>query len=158
MFKVPFGLKLSNFKLQINFFMIQRIQSVWLILAAACAFLSLKLPFYIGTNKAGVASYKLLGTENLYLMFLTIAIGLLALIIIFLFKKRKVQIRLSVLGIMLELLLIFLYYLQVRTFLPDSGTYALSSLLHSCVVFFFYLAIRGIAKDAKTIRDSDRLR
>lgn len=138
--------------------MIQRIQSIWLLLASACAFLSLKLPFYIGTNKDGIASYKLMGTENYYLMLLTIAIGVLGLIIIFLFRKRRLQIRLSVFGIMLELLLIFLYYLQVRNFLPASGTYALSALLHSCVVFFFFLAIRGIGKDASIIRNSDRLR
>ena len=138
--------------------MIQRIQSIWLLLAAAAAFLSLKLPFYIGTNKEGIASYKLTGTENYSLMLLTIGIGVLALIIIFLYKNRKLQVRLSVLGIMLELLLIFLYYLQVRDFLAGSGTYALSSLLHSCVVFFFFLAIRGIGKDAKVIRNSDRLR
>jgi hypothetical protein len=138
--------------------MIQRIQSVWLLLASACAFLSLKLPFYSGTNKDGTASYKLMGTENYYLMLLTISIGVLALIIIFLYKTRKIQIRLCVLGIMLELLLIFLYYMQVRTFLEGTGTYALSSLLHSCVVFFYYLAIRGISKDSKIIRDSNRLR
>jgi len=148
----------SNFELQTYFNMIQRIQSIWLLLASACAFLSLKLPFYIGTNKDGVASYKLTGVENYYLMLLTIAIGVLALIIIFLFKNRKLQVRLSVLGIMLELLLIFLYYMQVRTFAAGSGTYALTSLLHSCVVFFLFLAIRGISKDAKVIRDSNRLR
>ncbi len=138
--------------------MIQRIQSVWLLLASASAFLSLKFPFYVGTNKDNIASYKLLGTENFYLMLLTIAIGVLALINIFLFSNRKLQIRLSVLGIMLELFLIFLYYRETLNFLPLTGTYALSSLLHSCVVFFFYFAIRGISKDAKIIRDSNRLR
>lgn len=138
--------------------MIQRIQSIWLLLASGCAFLSLKLPFFIGTNKEGITSYKLTGTGNFIIMLLTIAIAVLAFIIIFLYKNRKLQIRLSVLGIMLELLLIFLYYLQVKSFVTGSGTYALSSLLHSCIVFFFYLAIRGIAKDLKVIRNSDRLR
>jgi len=138
--------------------MIQRIQSVWLLLASACAFLSLQLPFYIGTNKDGIASYKLTGNENIYLMLLTIVIGGLAFFTIFLFKNRKLQVRLSVLGIMLELLLIFLLYMQVRNFQPGTGTYALSALLHSCVVFFYFLAIRGIGKDIKVIRNSERLR
>ncbi len=93
--------------------MIQRIQSVWLLLASACAFLSLKMPFYVGTNKDNVASYKLMGTENFYLMLLTIAIAVLALINIFLYTNRKLQIRLSVLGIMLELLLIFLPFTKL---------------------------------------------
>lgn len=136
--------------------MIQRIQSVWFLLASACAFLSLKLPFYVGTTKEHVASYQLNGIENLYIMLLTIAIGALAFILIFLFKKRRRQVRFSVLGIMLELLLILSYYLQVRTFID--GSYALSALLQSCVIFFFFLALRGIGKDIKVVKDSDRLR
>ena len=136
--------------------MIQRIQSVWFLLASVCAFLSLKMPFYIGTTKDHKPSYQLMGMENFYLMFLTIATGTLAFVIIFLFKKRRLQVRLSVLGIMLELLLIFLYYLQVRTYLD--GTYALTSLLHSLVIFLFFLALRGIGRDINVIKKSDRLR
>lgn len=136
--------------------MIQRIQSVWFLLASACAFLSLKMPFYVGTTKEHVASYQLNGMENFYIMLLTIAIGALAFILIFLFKKRRRQVRFSVLGIMLELLLILSYYLQVRTFID--GSYALSALLQSCVIFFFFLALRGIGKDIKVVKDSDRLR
>ena len=136
--------------------MIQRIQSVWFLFASVCAFLTLKFPFYAGTTKDHKLSYQLIGTENIYLMLLTIAIGLLAFIIIFLFKKRKLQVRLSVLGIMLELVLILLYYLETRSYLD--GTYALSSLLHSCVIFFFFLALRGIGRDINVIRDSNRIR
>ena len=136
--------------------MIQRIQSVWFLLASTCAFLSLKMPFYIGTTKEHVPSYQLMGMENFYLMLLTIVIGTLAFVTIFLFKKRRIQIRLSVLGIMLELLLILFYYLKVRTYLD--GAYALSALLQSCVIFFFFLALRGIGKDIKIVKHSDRLR
>lgn len=136
--------------------MIQRIQSIWLLLASACAFISLKLPFYVGTNATGVASNELNGTTNYGLMLLTIAIGILALVNIFLFKNRKLQIRLCVLGIMLELGLIFLYYREVTTY--TAGTYALTALLQGLVIFFFFFALRGISKDAKIIRDSNRLR
>ncbi len=138
--------------------MIQRIQSVWLLLASASAFLGLKFPFFIGTNKDHEASYQLNGMENIYLMVLTIIIGLLAFVTIFLFKKRRRQVRLAVLGIGLELVLILLYYFQVRTFIEDTGAYALSALLQGCVLFFFFLALRGIGRDVKVIRDSDRLR
>jgi len=136
--------------------MIQRIQSVWFLLASAAAFLTLKMPFYVGTTKDHIPAHQLNGTENLYLMLLTIVIGMLAFGIIFLFKKRRLQIRLSVLGMMLELILILLYYLEVRTYLD--GVYALSALLHSCVVLFLYLALRGIGKDIKVIRNSNRFR
>lgn len=138
--------------------MIQRIQSVWFLLASACAFLSLKMPFFIGTNKEHVASYQLTGWTDIYIRVLTILIGTLAFVTIFLFKKRRRQVRLAVLGIMLELVLILLYYLQVRTFIEETGAYALTALLQGAIMFFFFLALRGIGRDIKVIKDSDRLR
>jgi heme/copper-type cytochrome/quinol oxidase subunit 4 len=136
--------------------MLQRIQSLWLLLAATCAFISLKVPYYSGTNHEGIPSYKLLGTENFYLMLLTIAVAVLALITIFLYKNRTLQLRLCILGILLEALLIFLYYLEVKKF--SDGTYSLTALLHGLIVLFFFLAARGINNDNKIIRDSNRLR
>ena len=136
--------------------MIQRIQSVWFLLAATCAFLSLKLPFYVGTTKDHLSAYQLTGMENYLLMFLTIIIGTLAFVTIFLFKRRRRQVRLSVLGMMLELLLLVMYYLEVREF--TDGTYALTALLQGCVLFFFFMALRGISKDIKIVKESNRLR
>lgn len=136
--------------------MLQRIQSVWLLLASTCAFISLKVPYYSGTNKEGIPSYKLMGTENFYLMLLTIAVAVLALITIFLYKNRKLQLRLCILGILLEALLIFLYYRETSSYLD--GTYSLTALLHGCIVLFFFLAARGISNDDKIIKDSNRLR
>ena len=136
--------------------MIQRIQSVWLLLAAACIGLTVKLPFYSGTNAKGVASYELNATENFLLFGTTIITALLALLIIFFYKKRPFQLRLCVLGILLEALLIFLYYRQVTTF--SIGTYSLWAILHSLVVILFVLTARAINKDEKLIKDSDRLR
>jgi len=136
--------------------MLQRIQSLWLLLASACAFISLKMPYYSGTNKEGIPSYKLMSTENFYLMLLTIAIAVLALITIFLYKNRTLQLRLCILGILLEAVLIFLYYREIKTYLD--GTYSLTALLHGCIVLFFFLAARGISNDDKIIKDSNRLR
>jgi len=138
--------------------MIQRIQSLWLLLASACAFATFKFSFFSGTNAKGLASYKLTATENLGLMIVTAIVAALALINIFLFKKRTLQLRLCVLGILLEALLIFLYYLEVKTFEKGAGTYSLTAILHAIIVFAFFLAARGINKDAKLIKDSDRLR
>lgn len=136
--------------------MIQRIQSVWLLLAAICVGLTVKLPYYSGTNAKGVASYELNATENFLLFSATIITGLLALLIIFFYKNRPLQLRLCVLGIALEALLIFLYYRQVSTF--TLGTYSLWSILHALAVILFFLAARAINKDEKLIKDSDRLR
>ncbi len=136
--------------------MIQRIQSVWLLLAAACAFATFKFPYYTGTNVKGLSPYELTASENFLLMLTTAVVGGLAFFLIFLFKKRELQLRLCVLGILLEALLIFLYYREVQTF--TKGTYALTAILHSVIVICFFLAARGIHKDQKMVKNSDRLR
>jgi hypothetical protein len=136
--------------------MIQRIQSIWLFLAAVCIAVSFKLPFYSGTNANAIASYELNATESYLITGASIVVGLLALFIIFLYKKRPTQLRLCVLGILLEALLIFLYYREVIKF--TTGTYSLWAILHSLVVIFFFLAASAINKDEKLIKDSDRLR
>jgi len=136
--------------------MIQRVQSLWLLLAAACVFSTYKLPFYSGTNAKGFAPYELNATENILLMLTTFAVGALAAITIFLFKKRTLQLKLCVLGIVLEALLLFLYYREIQSF--SAGTYALWAILHSVIVICFVLAARAINNDEKLIKDSDRLR
>ena len=136
--------------------MIQRIQSIWLLLAAACAFATFKFSYYSGTKVNDLTLHELNATGTLLLMITTIAVGVLALINIFLFKKRTLQLRLCVLGIFLEALLIFLYYREVKTF--TQGTYSLTAILHSIIVLAFVLAAMGINKDLKIIKGSDRLR
>ena len=138
--------------------MIQRIQTLWLLLASTCAFVSLKLPFYSGTNSTNVASYRLMGTESFPLMLLTIAIGITALFTIFLYSNRKLQLRLSLLGVLLEGLLIFLYYRETTGFIAGTGTYSLTAVLQVLILVFFFLAIRGISHDNKIIKESNRLR
>ena len=136
--------------------MIQRLQTLWLLLAAACAVASFKFSYYSGTNAKGLSPYELKAGENILLIITTVAVGALALYTIFLFKKRTLQLRLCVLGIVLEALLIFLYYRQVRTF--TQGTYSLTAILHSIIVIAFFVAARGIRKDENIVKDSDRLR
>ena len=136
--------------------MIQRIQSIWLLLAAACAFAGFKFPYYSGTKLNDPVLYELNATSTLLLMVTTIAVGMLALLNIFLYKKRTLQLRLCALGILLEAVLIFLYYRETTTF--TQGTYSLTAILHSIIVLAFVLAARGINKDSKLLKESDRLR
>jgi hypothetical protein len=136
--------------------MIQRIQSIWLLLASACAFVSLKFSFYSGTDGKGLSSQFLTGSSDFILLLFTAVIGVLALFTIFMFKNRKQQLRLCILGILLEAVLIFLYYRQLSTF--TNGTYSLTSLLQVGIILFFILAARGISKDQKLVKESDRLR
>lgn len=136
--------------------MIQRIQSLWLLLAAACAFAGFKFSFYSGTKANDSNLHELNATENFLLMITTIAVGGLALVTVFLFRKRTLQLQLCVLGILLEAVLIFLYYRETTTF--TQGTYSLTAILHSIIVLAFVLAARGINKDSKLLKESDRLR
>ena len=136
--------------------MIQRIQSIWLLLAGACAFAGFKFSFYSGNKLTDTLLHELNASASFLIMITTIAVGGLALVTIFLFKQRSLQRWLCVLGILLELLLIFLYYRETTTY--TQGTYSLTAILQGIVLAAFVLAITGINKDSKIIKESDRLR
>lgn len=137
--------------------MIQRIQSIWLLLAAICAFITIRFSFYSGTDINNVPYQKLTGaTGGFLILTITILIGLLAAINIFLFKNRNTQLWLCVAGVLAEILLLFLYYKEIGTY--TQGTLSLSAIFHPAIILFFVLAARGIMQDKKIIEDSDRLR
>ena len=137
--------------------MIQRIQSIWLLLAAICVFLTLKFSTYVGTNKDLIPSTFLNGIATLPLIFVTLAVGILTLITIFLYKNRKLQLRLTILSMILEAGLIFLYYREIQTFVGQ-GTFSITAILHAGVILFLILGAKGISSDDKLIKDSNRLR
>ena len=143
--------------------MLQRIQTVWLLMAGVAALLTLKFHFYSGLMiqpDSSISVYtKLNGMNPFWLMLTTVAIGVIAFITIGLYKNRTTQLRLCVAGIILEALLIVLYYQIIKSkYVPGQGEYSVTALLHSLVVLFFVMAARGISKDEKLIKESDRLR
>ena len=137
--------------------MIQRIQSIWLLLAAVCVFITLKFSTYVGTNKDLIPSTFLNGIATLPLIFVTLAVGILTLITIFLYKNRKLQLRLTILSMIIEAGLIFLYYREIQTFVGQ-GTFSITAILHAGVILFLILGAKGISSDDKLIKDSNRLR
>ena len=136
--------------------MIQRIQSVWLLIASVVTFLTLNFSFYSGTLLADNLYHQLNGTDNFVLMATTIALGMLTLITIFLYKTRVVQLRLCIVAIVIELLLIYLYYRETLYF--TKGEYAITAAAHLIIIIALALAANGISKDEKLIKDSNRLR
>ncbi|MBC7886628.1 MAG: DUF4293 domain-containing protein [Ferruginibacter sp.] len=136
--------------------MIQRIQSVWLLIASVLTFITLKFSFYSGTYLPDNQYHQLNGTGNILLMSTTILLGGLTLITIFLFKKRIIQLRLCIAGIALDLLLVFLYLREIPDF--SKGEFAITAASHIIIVLALIFAARGINKDEKLIRDSNRLR
>ena len=136
--------------------MIQRIQSVWLLVASIVTFLTLKFSFYSGTYLPDNQYHQLNGTENILLMITTIALGVLTLITIFLYKTRVIQLRLCIVAILLDLLILFLYYRALQNF--SKGDYAFTAASHILIIAALVFAASGINKDEKMIKDSDRLR
>lgn len=141
--------------------MIQRIQSVWLLLAAICAFVTYPLVLYVGKLVDGSERQFLLG-DHFVLMIFIIALGIIALITIFLFKNRKLQFRLTILNIVLTIGYLFLQYVMIEQFKKDSaiqtGSYQVAAMLPLLVMIFLILAARGIYKDDKLVKSLDRLR
>jgi hypothetical protein len=136
--------------------MIQRVQTLWMLLASITVFLTLKFPFYSGTLSADNTYHAVIGTDNIILLILTSALGTGIIINIFLYKNRKLQTRIIIISLLLEFLIIFLYIRQISKF--SSGNFALWSALHLLIILFLIFGTRGIYNDSKLIKDSNRLR
>lgn len=141
--------------------MIQRIQSIWLLLAAICAFATYSLPVYTGTlQDNNVRSF--LVSDNFLLFPLVFGAGLLALVLIFLFRNRKLQFRLCMAGILLSVLSIIVEYTKAEDFkLANtfrSGSYQIGALLPFLMVVLFIMAARSIYRDEKLVKSLNRLR
>ncbi len=136
--------------------MIQRVQTIWMILAAIAIFLTLKLSFYSGTLLTDNSFDSLIATDNFILMVLTCALGSALVINIFLFKHRTLQFRICIIAILTELLLLFLYYRQTKLY--SNGSLDLWAIFHLVTIIALIFAARGIYKDEKLIKDSNRLR
>jgi Domain of unknown function (DUF4293) len=138
--------------------MIQRIQSVWLLLAAVFDAITFRFPFYIGDWKKDTVPdlVDLNAERSPILTVLTVLLGVLAFVNIFLFNNRKLQLRLTYLGILLSVLLLVLYFLEIGNFYR--GDIALWCLFYFAVFVFYLMAARSIRSDQKLIRSLDRLR
>jgi len=141
--------------------MIQRIQSIWLLIVALAAFATYTLTLYIGKLADGNLRPFMLA-DNFLLVIMIILLGALAIVCIFLFKKRKLQFRLSVTGVIFSVGFLFLEYLKVEQFKKTnnilSGSYQIGALLPIVMIIFFILAARGIYRDEKLVKSLDRLR
>lgn len=138
--------------------MIQRIQSMWLFLAAIFAAFTYKLPFYSGLKKVKdvVQPVKLHASYDFVIMILTGFIIILSLVTLFSYKDRKTQLPLAIVNLILSFVLIVLYFLQIQKF--ESGTISLWSLFAIAIPIFLFLAARGIWHDQKIIKSLDRIR
>ncbi|MGZ5220750.1 MAG: DUF4293 domain-containing protein [Chitinophagaceae bacterium] len=138
--------------------MIQRQQSLWLLLAAVASFLSFKFPFYTGNIVENNLSRfeELEGGSNFFLLLLTGLSVLISLIAIFLYKDRKTQFKLTIGGIVMAIVLLILYFSQIKKF--SSGNFALTAVFAFAILVGYLMAARGIWKDEKLVKSLDKLR
>lgn len=133
--------------------MIQRIQSIWLLLAAVFAALTFVLPFAIGTIETGTIEINAKSTT--WLTIVSAFTGALAFVDIFLFNNRKRQLRLCIVGILFTIIMLAISFVEMT---KVSGTLALSCLIYFAILGFYIMAANGIRKDEKLIKSMDRLR
>lgn len=140
--------------------MIQRQQTLWLLLATAAAVLTFMFPFATGEEivkkTAMRQTTEIIAGSNFFTLILTIvSIGLSA-ITIFLFKDRKLQIKLSLLGLLVSIGILVIYILDMKKLI--TSTPALWAILPVVVIISFFMAFRNIRKDEKLVKSLDKLR
>ena len=155
--------------------MIQRIQTVYLIIIVILTGFTLFTPFAGLINKAEALSYVVnyngiflnqdtgaLFQQNVWaLSALTALILITAFITIFLFKKRVIQIRLLFFNLILMLgyyVLLFIYLWQAGEKLNAEWYLNLVTAFPLINVILSFLAIRSIGKDEALIKSLNRLR
>lgn len=139
--------------------MIQRIQTVWLFLAALFAALTYKFPFYTGNiiGKDNVQRYeKLVASSNFIVLIFTAGLIIGTIAIIFMYKNRKQQMWLTVAALTVSVINLIIYFYEMKRF--NSSNMSLTAILSFAIPIFLILAINGIRKDEKLIRSLDRLR
>jgi hypothetical protein len=138
--------------------MLQRIQSVWLLLAAVFDAITFRFPFANGDWIFDKFLYpiELNAKTTIWFTVLTVLNGILAFITIFLVGNRKLQLRLTYLGIFLSTVLITLYFLELKNFI--GGNIAVWVVFYFAILACYIFAARGILNDNKLIKSLDRLR
>lgn len=145
--------------------MIQRIQSIYLLLASACSFALFKLPF--ASVEATVSPSSIFENDtvfnlndNIGLLIIYVISGLVSLAAIFLFGDRKKQILVAkaavyanIVGILFASFVLF----------SDAGTgtslsYGMGLIAVILSIILILLALKAISNDQKLVSESDRLR
>ena len=135
--------------------MIQRIQTVYLIITAIISgLLPFRLPLW---TEEGNSIY---AQQTLWIAIVFLAVAILALIAVFLYKNRKNQFVLNRLNLILNLFLLgFFVYRSLNL----SGEAAVSEkgigmLIPIFSIVFLALANKAIKKDEDLVKSVDRLR
>lgn len=157
--------------------MIQRIQTLWLILASLTLFLLFVFPYSHFADQLGIAHalkitglYKNTGGQTILVhpfilqTITTVILAVLPFIIIFNYKSRKRQSQFIYLMITFIVLLgIWLYVSSQKAIDAVNqqigiGNLDIGTLLIPVCFIFLFLALKGIRHDERIIKSADRLR
>jgi hypothetical protein len=141
--------------------MLQRMQSLWLLIAGACGILTLKYSFFSG-NKLSADQTKtfqfLTATTSILILILTVALVSALVIDIFLYKNRKLQLRIVFASLLVSILNVYLYFKETKKFVDGEGNYDVTCVLTLAIPIFLIMAATRIYKDEKLVKSLDRLR
>lgn len=139
--------------------MIQRLQTIWLLIAAVCAILTYDLAFYSGVklSETNIKQFvELNALADVIIMVLTGLVALICLVTMFLFKNRKMQLRLTIVALLASIANLVVYFAETAEF--TDGNILLTSIFSFIIPFFLVMAARGIYLDEKLVKSMDRLR
>ncbi len=150
--------------------MIQRIQSVYLLLAAVAISVMFFFPIanfygdmnYFYLSLTGISDDTYLSINTIPLIAVAAALIILSLASILLYKNRLLQIRIVRFGVLLNLaFIIIIYFGYIDTITKKAGVevqYKTGIYFPLIVLILLILAIRGVMTDEKKVRAADRLR
>jgi len=135
--------------------MIQRIQTIWLLIATICGVLTFFMPFATYPDAANQFT-KIMAHSKWYLIMLTLLSSLGSLIAIFLYHDRSIQLKVNYGALAMSGLLLLL--ITYKSFSFSGAVLSLSCLLYIAMPILQFLSIRGINNDKEVVEDSEHLR
>lgn len=150
--------------------MLQRIQTVFLLLAAAAMLIATVTPLAIFNYNTDLAVFEALGiylndqlSDSTWGLFIIGAISsVLALITVFLFKNRILQMRISLFNIILMIGFYLYFGFIVYTLASSESLHfqkiGVGIIMPIIAIIFSILAIRKIGADEALVRSLNRLR
>ncbi|MBA2498487.1 MAG: DUF4293 domain-containing protein [Chitinophagaceae bacterium] len=139
--------------------MIQRLQTIWLLIAAVCAILTFDLAFYSGVklSDTNIKQFvELNALADVIIMVLTGLVALICLVTMFLFQNRKMQLRLTIVALLASIANLVIYFAETTEF--TEGNILLTSIFTFIIPVFLVMAAKGIYRDEKLVKSMDRLR
>ena len=155
--------------------MLQRIQSIWLLLASLSIYALFLFPLVHNVHVDGklltimvTGVFQDVNGQLTHTQFfgaltnITAVIGIIPLIIIFLYKNRKQQVALCYSTMLVVVGLTFWMAQTVKPIMGDAQidthNWGIGLLLSSVSMVFIVLAVKAIRRDEKLVKSADRLR